>query len=440
MHRFGPAPSLQTFLLQASLGGLAVLATTKELGPEVRSTYDTMRLVFQQAPLLREHLARYFVTEVDLKIVAVEQEGRDRHDVLPDGIGMPPDGQGKRWSVAQLMKHGRQHATNLGESNADPARCIAAGLFVAASRDPLDPGALTEEKARVLVRIALFDLGPDVPAPDADTREGVTESFLAALEQHLPDDTETFNRFFFEGRDALIRRLAKQKRYGGPYPRELVRKVLLDLVYDAYQSVGQCVGAQMRAFLRALPTPLDESESAWFKALYLGQPELGGLPLVMLRDRFTFLREAVLAVMNDPNEGRHLGVLLRLIHYYGEMVSLRREVDRSYKRRSQHRNTKGQVARTDSLIDDAIVAGAEPPALEFQRIAERLRQRRAITCECGLAGLWKAALHGERPGEESVEISLTCQACGAARTIETTREEIRSVACPSDRAMGPQEE
>ena len=59
-RRFRPAQAFGTFVVKASLGGLAVLARQYGLDAEGMSSYDTMRLIFQQAPRLREHLARAF--------------------------------------------------------------------------------------------------------------------------------------------------------------------------------------------------------------------------------------------------------------------------------------------------------------------------------------------------------------------------------------------
>ncbi len=43
-----------------------------------------------------------------------------------------------------------------------------------------------------------------------------------------------------------------------------------------------------------------------FGSLYRKQPYLGGLPLVLLNDRFAFLREAILDVWADPLDAQHV--------------------------------------------------------------------------------------------------------------------------------------
>jgi hypothetical protein len=56
LRRFAPAGGLKAFLLEASLGGWAILSRVRNLDGEHRFAHHEMRLLFQQAPLLREHL------------------------------------------------------------------------------------------------------------------------------------------------------------------------------------------------------------------------------------------------------------------------------------------------------------------------------------------------------------------------------------------------
>ena len=311
-RRFTPAGGVKPFLLEASLGGLALLSRVRDLDAEGRFSYHAMRLIFQHAPLLREHLGRSFKRESDLVVAGAERAGRGGKDILPERIGLDPEGRGSRWTVPGLLRRGRAHAVEAGDPNPDPERCIAAGLFVAARRDPLDPARLTKAEALGLVRMALFDLGPAAGVAEAD-KQAVAERLLKLIEPHLGDDTATFNRRFFEGRNDLVHRIAKQKKAGGPIPSEDVRRALLDLVFDAFTYVGDCVCLQMQAFLLALPSPLGERDRAGFAALYFKLDHLGGLPLILLRDRFAFLKESILDILAAPGEPGPVGVLLRLL-------------------------------------------------------------------------------------------------------------------------------
>jgi hypothetical protein len=426
LRRFAPAGRLEPFLLRASLGGLAVLAKTRGLDAEGRFGYDAMRLIFQHAPLLREHLGRSFKRESDLYIPGVERAGRDGNDILPERIGLGRQGRGRRWGVAELLRRGRTHAVAAGDPSPDVARCIAAGLLAAARRDPLDPARVSEAEARGLVRMALFDAGPS-PRIDPAAKQAVTERLLAALGRHAGADTGDFNRWFFGGRDDLVHGIAKQKKHGGRFERGVVRQALLELVWDAYTYVGDCVCMQMQAFLQALPAPLGGDERALFEALYLKQPHLGGLPLVLLRDRFDFLREAILDALGAPGEPGPVGVLLRLMQYYEEMAAARRDVDRGYKNRAHHRDAKGRVARTLPLVDDPSGPHAEAPDDLFQEIAARLREGREVRCACAAAGPRRARLPRDGADDGVVVIVDECERCDRHERIEVPRPEFERI-------------
>lgn len=169
-----------------------------------------------------------------------------------------------------------------------------------ARRDPVP--AFVVRAALGGYALALFDLGPVAEALDETVARTVEDRLLAALERHVGDDTADFDRWFFTNTDNIVHAIAKQKKGGGRVPREVVRQALLELVFRSYRYVGDCVHLQATAFARALPDPLTGEERALFESLYRKRPYLGGLPLVLLRDRFAFLREAVLDVWAVPHD------------------------------------------------------------------------------------------------------------------------------------------
>jgi hypothetical protein len=424
---FAPADGVEPFLLPTSVGGLAILAQEQDLDAEARFSYHAMRLIFQHARRLREHLARSFMRESDLYIRGVERRGLERRDILPERIGFDRDERGRRWTVTELLKQGRAHAVAAGVRAPGKAKCIAAGLLVAAHRNPLDPSSLTEPEGRGLVRLTLFDLGPVADKLGEAAKLAVTERLLAAIERHKDDDTETFARWFFEDRANLIHQIAKQRKGGGPMPREDVRQVFLELVFDSYTYVANCIFRLMQAFLEALPSPLNDAERARFEAIYFNQPYFGGLPLILLRDRFAFLEEAIIDVFDDPAGSQRVGVLLRLMQYYWEMVTVRRQVDRDYKKQSHHRNAKGQIGRTCELNNGFADEPKAPPDDPFQQIADRLCEDRGITCPCGASGSWRARLAPGGADDDPIRIDLECPGCHHVKTIEIARGELERV-------------
>jgi hypothetical protein len=419
MRRFVPAQGLESFLLKASLGGLALLGQLRALDPGERFSYDAMRLVFQQAPRLREHLARSFRREVDLRVAGSEIE------ILPDRIGLDARGQGRRWTVAELIRQGRGQKSPGGQTDLSPEEAIAGGLLAAARLDPIDPASLSEAEGRALVRLALFDLGPgDGPlAPEVKTT--VTDRFLRLLEGHIGDDTAAFDGWFFEARADLIRCIAGQRKEGGPIDREAVREALLELVWDSFTYVGDCVALQMDAFDRALPEPLVEEERRAFDAFYARQAYLGGLPLVMLRERFDFLHGALLDLLDDPADPGRIGVLLRLLEYYSTMVARRREADRAAKRRGPgaSRGSSGTArgkSPAGSLEDNQV------PSL-FRSIAEELRKAGGITCRCGIRGVWSTRQFEGDESAEPIVLLFDCASCGRSEQLEVGRAEFAEI-------------
>jgi hypothetical protein len=418
-RRFTPSADLGAFVLTASLGGLAILAKSKELGPDEQKSYHFMRLIFQRAPCMREHLNRSFTRRSDLWIGKVQGVNRGWIDVLPDQIGLDPNRQGKRWTVSELIRRGRDSAVKGGDLKPSQAQCIAAGLLEAARLAPLDPNSLSEAESRGLVRGALFAAGP-ADVVDELTRQRVKDRLIAALSSHLEDETEAFNRWFFENGNELFHQIAKQVKNGGKIDREVVRNVFLDLVFDAYTYIAGCFCYQMQAFVQALPAPLDARERAWFEALYFNQPYLGGLPLVLLRDRFDFLKGAALEVMAAPEDPGTIGVLLRLLNYYEEMVTKRRDADAESKRQSDPRDQNSENEKRKPLDLPSERKGAVR-----QTVFTRLREDRRVSCTCADGGSWSALQTDQ--GGDVWSIALTCNSCGYSKEIEADREELEQI-------------
>jgi hypothetical protein len=418
-RRFVPAKGVEAFLLEASLGGLAVLGRLRDLEPQERFSYNAMRLIFQQAPRLREHLSRSFNREADLY-------GRDLEvDILPERLGLTPKSRGGRWSVVELLRQGRELLSGRGEVDLSPDMAIAEGLLAAAQLDPLDPASLTEAMGRGLVRMALFDLGHDVNPLTPEVKGMVTDRFLRLLGDHLGDDSLAFNDWFLESRDNLIRCIADQRRDGGPIPRDAVRRALLELVWDSFIYVGDCVALQMAAYARALPEPLTPADQRAFDAAYTGQSYLGGLPLVMLRERFVFLRGAILDLLEDPADPSRVGVLLRLLDFYATMTAKRREADRFAKRRGP--KTRPAIAAIDHDASTDASGVVKQPFHLFDSIAEELRKARGIACPCGARGNWCATQVEGDECADPIVLQIDCESCGQSETMEVGRAEFAEI-------------
>jgi hypothetical protein len=424
-RRFRPVESTEQFVLAASVGGLAILDHLRNLDAEQTFAYHAARLIFQQAGKTRERFGRAYREATDLLLPGSHGNRLDQSGILPETVGLSA-GEGRPWTVRELLLHGRKHANATGDSHPSTGRCIAYGLFVAAQRNPIDPRTLSEAEAKVLVRLALFDIQADDAGRDEGLERRATERLLLAMERHIQDGTEAFDRWFFEGRDNLIHLISKQVQ-GGAIPRPAVRRALLKLTFGAFDFVGDCVCLQMQAFQRALPQPLDETERAVFGGLYFKQPHLGGLPLVLLLERFDFLREAILSLMHEPGDRRRIGVLLRLLEYYASMTSTRRQADREKKQMALSRNANNGIARVGEIEDDVATAGT-PDSAESRKLLEifdQIRESREVRCPCGkeadLIGDWtKGGVE-----DDDFTIEFECGKCGRKIPVVTTREELQ---------------
>lgn len=418
VRRFTPGGGgVGAFIVSASLSGSVLLARRRDLDREQRFGYHAARLLYQLGPRLREHFGRSFQQEQDLYIPRAGCTA-DTH-VLPEGLGQEPQSVGRSWGPAELVSQGREKAIDAGCSNPDPGTCIRFGLLEAARRNPLDPGRLSEADALKIVRLGLFDLGPAQDRVEEPQIAEVTSRLLGAIERHLEDDTEKFNRWFFEEVDNVVHQVAKRKGSGGPIAREVVRQAILEIVFRAYRYLGDGIHELMQDFASALPQKLSVQEQIFFDRIYNRQAFLGNLPLILLQDRFDFLRECLLAILANPGEIRWEGTLLRLLQYYGEMTATKRLGDRRYKQQSQHRNSDNRSAGTWTLRNDE--SAPEVAVDLFQQVAEYLREERQAACRCETTLRWRAKLDDGETTPAEIVLADFCERCGHTEPVRLTR-------------------
>ena len=263
------------------------------------------------------------------------------------------------------------------------------------------------------------ELVPAGMAADAsDHFDRVRERFMAVLERHLDDSTAKFNRWFFENSDGVIHQISKQVSNGGPIPRDIVREVRLQTILEAYQSMAICIHAGMRAAQNELPFELSDAEIDHFELLYRRQDALAGLPLILLRDRLVRIG---IDPLTCPVEDAAPRILLRLLHYYAEMVSKRRAADRLVK-------SRGTVTVMSLQDFDHAAENADSVHDQLEDLAHRIVNIEDLTCSCsggGAYGIGPTEQSEDAPLEEMV---LTCAVCGWEKTVSLTddlRSEIR---------------
>jgi hypothetical protein len=408
LRRFYPWTTFEGFLALASAGGLAILCHRQQLDAPQRHSYRAMRFLFLRARRTADFFRHQFDHPQDLSVADSGRTDPTERDILPEDMGLDARGNGQRWSSEEVIRRGGVAARAAGYVRPTTAQCIHYGLVEAARLNPLP---IAEGKVPLLIRSALFDVDP-ANEPESGLVGIVSERLLAALDRHLADETAAFEKWFLGPKNSLVHQLAKQKRgRGGELAEDDVREVLLHLGWQACQYAANCIHAQLRFFQNALPDPLSEREACWFEHMHQRQAYLGNLPLVLLVERFPFLRALLWELWEGLPDLRPVPVLHRLLFYYSDMATRRREVDRRIKN-----------GRPAPFIET--VAGASPQSDLFQDIAAAVREIRDIDCHCPRRE-WRAELAGEAGAE--VRILHRCMTCDYRAESTLTRDEFAAI-------------
>jgi hypothetical protein len=388
VRRFNPSTGPFWTICRATiLGDLILDVSGRTRAKDDVYTASAIQL-WMIAPKLREFFNRRFKRLSDL---VVPRGSRLHHnDVLPDGLGIPPGSACRRWTPTKLLKVGKEAAEHENQRpNAET--CIQYGVHEAAKFDPLDRHELTTSNVRRILRHCLFDLGPSESAVDRKTRRLVRDRFIRTVQKHGDLTSAAFQRWLHDDFNNIAHQISKKTRSGGPLDRAVVRQAIVEETFEAHFAVARAMDHGMRAFAASLPTPLTKKERAIFGIWYLSQPWLGGLTLVMLRSHFPSLKPAILDVVNDLDSVEAKGVLVRLLQFYGQMASNRRDADRDAKQRQHARNVEGRPARLVAHRSNAIDSGAPRSADAINAIIEHVVESRQLNCSCRKAGQWTIA-------------------------------------------------
>jgi len=451
IRRIIPTCSFDELIDLGAVGGLAVLHGIRRIDAQTDHSYRAMHLIHQyvrgrsyrNARGMKEHLTRCFQHSRDLYIRVPSRDMDSERNVLPDGLGRTKAGDGHDWSVAAVTARGRDAASEAGHVNPTSDRAITFGLYEAARRNPLD---VAPEEVPRLIRCALFQLDDtdgDLPRKeggelDDDLIDEVTRRLLVAIQKHLGDTQEAFDRWFLASSNSVIRQVAKQKKApGGELSHGVVRRIVLELGWRAYGYVGQCVHAMMRTIANALPEPLDETEKRLYEHMHEAQSYYGGHPAAMLAERMGLLRPAVLAIWEEPDNREHVRVLHRMLEYYAHMARSRREADRRGKGRvvvpqpsaipgDKIAGSNCHVERQDGVDAERVDAGGTSGRHQFHEAvhaiqqgdeedafaiaAERIRLVEELECPEGCRD-WEYRLEAAERGEQ-LRIQMRCR-CGA---------------------------
>jgi hypothetical protein len=419
IRRFTPPRGGIAIVMQSAILGSAILDRLGRTKPG-NDAYEASAIqLWSNAPNLRELFGRRFKRHSDLD---VSQKARGDHtDVLPDRLGIPYGRDARRWTVARLLRVGKEAATR-ERLPLSQETCIQCGLYESAKLDPVIPSKLTKTNVRGMLRQGLFDLGPSHAGLDRGTRRLVLQRFIETARRHGALSDEEFQRWMNEDFNNIVHQISKRKTSGGTLDRAIVRQAIVEETFDAYFAVGHAMDVGMRTFAASLDEPLAPMEKHLFSCWYYAQPWLGGLTLMMLHGQFALLRPAIIGVLNEPRSIKARGALIRLLLYYGEMTSKRREADRRAKQLALARNVSGRSATFDSSRVDTLRSRPEWDE-RVNSLVDRLVADRRPTCNCAGTGRWRMA------SVEGQQVTLLCERCSAERIIVLTETDIQELRC-----------
>jgi hypothetical protein len=356
-RRFIPAKPTTAFVFEASLAGHALLADRDQEGVEDGLSHHEARLFNQFSRHLREYLGGTLKLGRLLKISPTGRPDRATSEILPEDIGLDIHGRGKRWTVRQLKEEGREAAQESGIESPTPDQTVWYGLYRAAKLNPLPSNG---GDIAGLLRLAFFTLGLETPEVHSDDIEYVRDRVQESLLQQRDVGTDEFRLWIEDPKSNLIRRIAK--RADCRLSRQQVRAALIELGWQSFRQLGQCVDTVMASFLEALPNRLCEADQALFSRMYLAQQDTGGMPLILLHDRFEVLRPAILEIWSNPTSPLPIQVLWQMIYWYSNLVENRRSGDRRSKQRAANRNESGRAAMDHSLETEVDTLDSDDPS------------------------------------------------------------------------------
>lgn len=339
---FRDAGSYRIYIWHGFLAGVALLDRLRRFTRDQRNEYRAPFYIYQYVQDTHAHLDCRFLTRSQLHIQRGARGETGDCDVLPLDLGLEATGQGSRWSIQELLQAGEQAAAAAGLCDPADDVIIAHGLYAAARRNPL---RRTTPQLRRDIRRALFDTDAMIAASQRRLKPIVQDRFYRLLDAHLDDPQQDFNQWFFPaGGRNLPRAIGRQpNRRGGVLSNEEVTAVLLNLAWDAYGLLSNCLSAFGQAFLAGIPGPLSRKERDLFNLTMMPHRYFGGLPRWLLMERIEFLEPAFVDLLSKPRDPVVHGAFHRLLVWYSEMVRKRREADRlNQERRRLRRQLNGQ--------------------------------------------------------------------------------------------------
>jgi hypothetical protein len=423
IRRFLPLRNADQMIHYGFLAGIAMLSRDPAFTREDRNRFRAMKLIFDRGQQLKEHQTRRFKSQADLYVCKTGRGGGVQPTVLPCSLGTTADGVGQRWSTTELISKGVRRAKLAGHQNPTCERAITYGLLAAAERNPL---VCQARQLGSLVRLALFDLS------DADIKQGrrklnaVTERVFQAIETHLDDSQAEFDKWFSGPNSNLMKTIASLRAPGPRLTVDQARWGFLELVWRSYQYMTRCIDVFCRRFMLALPARLNRREANLFRQMYLPQSYLGGLSLVLVKERLPQLGPILSDLWENPKTSDARFILYRVLNFYADMVEVRRAADRKSKQLSA---ASESVREERTNVEQIESFSSQSPSVANQ-LMEYIRaalEQRGLGCpKCDAEP--EVQIPRDTPKNGPVTVEYWCPQHGNIQQAELSLAELKKVA------------
>lgn len=362
-------PGAGGFCHSAAMLGEAILLHSGRISDHRAANLRLMRLLFQMDAHFKERLDRRLQCFKALKIPGKRRsDNRKRQPMTHVLKGLIPEGMA---DLNRFLARGRHAAIDAGYPEPNFEQELVYAIDVYAQQHPADRPFLRSEKrpfqataetteARpsdvespspqsIQIPIAqtlLFDAVDDPDQITPELKDRVAERFWNLIVSHSGDDAATFNNWFSDKRDDIIKHISKLRADGGPIDRRLVRQTLVHLVADSWHWCGQAIITAMNFLQPSLLPEATEAELSAYRLFYCRNPHLGSIPLVMFHQEVPKVRPALEALLDESEATGNWGRLHTALQVYAQILRERRDADRDAKRKKTARMT----------LDPAVIA------------------------------------------------------------------------------------
>ena len=250
----------------------------------------------------------------------------------------------------------------------------------------------------------------------------VVKHVTTSLKESCLGPPEKTDQWIEDSKSNLLHRISKCSDC--TMDQSQVKAALLEIGWRSLRTIAKCVDAQMRLFRDALAEPLTRIENDLFEQTYL-MNRWFDLPLIILHDRFGFLKEAIPEFWNDPEAPDALAVVHTMLHYYSQIIERRREADRLHKR-NRPEPTGTHFPSEQSLFESDIISSIAWKPTNFAAIA--VRTAGDLGYKCDFEGRQFEAGIVEDQNDDVISFRLICVDAGFDEIIVVERKEFEKSA------------